>query len=136
MTSHKTKALYDATASMSRKSLQVLARTIKKRAPSGFVVECVVSNAMFSAGLPNTSGSVRRRGVRSEHDADVIALMRKAGAIPLALTNISELCMWYESTNFVYGCTRNAYHQGRMVGGSSGRFVLRFPFLLHQRQCV
>jgi fatty acid amide hydrolase 2 len=71
-------------------------------------------------GLPNTSGLLVRRGVRSERDSDAIALMRKAGAIPLAVTNVSELCMWCESSNFIYGCTRNAYHQGRMVGGSSG----------------
>jgi hypothetical protein len=25
--------------------------------------------------------------------------MRKAGAIPLAVTNVSELCMWMESSN-------------------------------------
>jgi fatty acid amide hydrolase 2 len=64
---------------------------------------------------------LRRRGVVSPKDADAIALMRQAGAIPLAVTNVSELCMWYESSNLVYGCTRNAYHQGRMVGGSSGK---------------
>jgi fatty acid amide hydrolase 2 len=75
---------------------------------------------MFSEGLPSTAGLLVRRGVLSKHDADVIALMRKAGAIPLAITNISELCMWYESNNLIYGRSNNAYHQGRMVGGSSG----------------
>jgi len=50
----------------------------------------------------------------------VIATLRKAGAIPLAVTNISELCMWYESSNHVYGRTNNAYHHGRTAGGSSG----------------
>ena len=43
------------------------------------------------------------------------------GAIPIAVTNVSELCMWYESSNLIHGRTDNAYHQGRMVGGSSGR---------------
>ena len=46
--------------------------------------------------------------------------MRKAGAIPLAVTNVSELCMWMESSNTVYGRTSNPYHTGRTVGGSSG----------------
>lgn len=41
-----------------------------------------------------TSGLHRRRDVIATEDADAVALLRKAGAIPLALTNISELCMW------------------------------------------
>jgi hypothetical protein len=37
----------------------------------------------------------------------------------------AELCMWMESSNTVYGRSNNPYHQGRIVGGSSG---LRFIF--------
>lgn len=54
------------------------------------------------------------------NDADAIVALRRAGAIPIAVTNVSELCMWYESSNLVYGRSNNAYHQGRIVGGSSG----------------
>ncbi len=71
-------------------------------------------------GLPNTSGLRKRVGKTATKDADVIILMRRAGAIPIAVTNCSELCMWYESSNLVYGRTNNAYHAGRIVGGSSG----------------
>ena len=71
-------------------------------------------------GLPNTSGLLCRKNVIAERDADVVANLRRAGAIPIGLTNCSELCMWYESFNLVYGRTNNAYHLGRMVGGSSG----------------
>jgi len=70
--------------------------------------------------MPNTAGLPLRHGLRADCDGEVIVLMRKAGAIPLAVTNISELCMWIESSNILYGRTNNAYHQGRMVGGSSG----------------
>lgn len=41
-----------------------------------------------------TSGLWLRRGMRSSEDADVIKLMRNAGAIPFAITNVPELCMW------------------------------------------
>ena len=71
--------------------------------------------------MPNCSGLLTRRDVKATVDADSVAALRAAGAIPLALTNCSELCMWYESSNLVYGRTNNAYHQGRMVGGSSGK---------------
>lgn len=42
-----------------------------------------------------TAGIYRRRNNRATEDSDVVALMRKSGAIPLALTNVSEVCMWY-----------------------------------------
>ena len=40
--------------------------------------------------------------------------------IPIGVTNVSELCMWMESSNKVYGRTNNPYHVGRIPGGSSG----------------
>lgn len=42
----------------------------------------------------HTAGIWRRRNTRGQEDADSIALMREAGAIPFALTNVSEVCMW------------------------------------------
>ncbi|KAL7034055.1 hypothetical protein ACKWTF_007831 [Chironomus riparius] len=70
--------------------------------------------------LLNTGGVYHRRNVRAKEDSTVIARMREAGAIPFCLTNISELCMWYESNNTVHGRTNNPYDTYRIVGGSSG----------------
>ncbi|KAL1417553.1 hypothetical protein MTO96_026770 [Rhipicephalus appendiculatus] len=44
----------------------------------------------------------------------------QAGAIPLALTNVPEMCMWGDSQNLVDGCTRNPHDTRRSPGGSSG----------------
>ena len=44
----------------------------------------------------------------------------KAGAIPLCVTNVSELGSWWESSNPVYGTTKNPYDILRTPGGSSG----------------
>ena len=44
-----------------------------------------------------------------------------AGAIPLGVTNTSELTLWIESENPVWGRTNNAYDPRRTAGGSSGR---------------
>ncbi|CAO1412679.1 unnamed protein product [Diamesa tonsa] len=68
----------------------------------------------------NTSGLYHRRDVRGETDSDVMSRMRKAGAIPFALTNVSECCMWWASENPVHGRTNNPYDTYRIVGGSSG----------------
>lgn len=71
-------------------------------------------------GMPNTSGLVNRRDVIATCDATVVSRLKQAGAIPLGVTNCSELCMWYESSNRVYGRTNNPYDLQRIVGGSSG----------------
>uniref|UniRef100_A0A1L8DRV1 Putative amidase n=1 Tax=Nyssomyia neivai TaxID=330878 RepID=A0A1L8DRV1_9DIPT len=71
-------------------------------------------------GLLNTAGIVARRHVRADEDSEAIHLMREAGAIPLAITNTSECCMWWESYNNNHGKSCNPYDTNRIVGGSSG----------------
>eukprot|EP01089_Gocevia_fonbrunei_P016444 TRINITY_DN5090_c0_g1_i4.p1 TRINITY_DN5090_c0_g1~~TRINITY_DN5090_c0_g1_i4.p1 ORF type:complete len:166 (-),score=29.07 TRINITY_DN5090_c0_g1_i4:232-729(-) len=70
--------------------------------------------------MPHTSGLKSRLGVISNQDAEVVNRLRKAGAIPLGVTNTSELCMWMESYNKCYGRTNNPYDLQRTCGGSSG----------------
>src|SRR4051812_27074822 len=90
--------------------------------PSGPLhgVPCTIKESFAVAGLPNTAGLVSRRDLRSERDAPTVARLRAAGAIPLGLTNTSELCMWIESENRVYGRSSSAYDTRRTAGGSSG----------------
>lgn len=77
--------------------------------------DCIaVKDFLYTAGL------YARKGVRAKEDSDAMGLMRKAGAIPFCLTNVSEMCMWWESSNTVHGRTRNPYDTNRIVGGSSG----------------
>ncbi|MBX3191162.1 MAG: amidase [Labilithrix sp.] len=83
-------------------------------------VPCTIKEAFAFEGMPNTSGLWARRDVLASKDATVVERMRGAGAIPLGVTNVSELCMWFESTNKVWGRTSNAYDPRRTAGGSSG----------------
>lgn len=71
-------------------------------------------------GMPNTSGLVSRKGPKATSDATATTRLRRAGAIPIGVTNISELCMYMESDNRVYGRTNNPYDTRRIAGGSSG----------------
>lgn len=77
-------------------------------------------DAIAVKGLRHTIGLVSRRDERAEEDADAVVLMRRAGGIPLCVTNVSEACMWWESSNYIYGITKNPYDTTRIVGGSSG----------------
>ncbi|GFY79609.1 fatty-acid amide hydrolase 2 [Trichonephila inaurata madagascariensis] len=80
-------------------------------------------------GMPFTAGLVSRKNVRSPNSAQTVKLMKAAGAIPLVTTNISELGMWYESYNRVYGRTSNPYDTSRSPGGSSGMYEKFHSFL-------
>ncbi|XP_076060373.1 fatty-acid amide hydrolase 2 isoform X2 [Oratosquilla oratoria] len=79
-----------------------------------------IKDSFMVKGLHHTAGLWIRKDFVAEADADVVQLMRKAGAIPLCVTNVSELCMWWESANKIYGRTSNPYCTYRIVGGSSG----------------
>ncbi|ETN70050.1 Amidase [Necator americanus] len=46
--------------------------------------------------------------------------MEAAGAILIAITNVPEACSWVESTNGIYGLSKNPYDTRLSVGGSSG----------------
>ena len=37
--------------------------------------------------------------VTSEDDSEVVALMRKSGAIPICLTEATDLGFWFETSN-------------------------------------
>ncbi|XP_037277897.2 fatty-acid amide hydrolase 2-A [Rhipicephalus microplus] len=77
-------------------------------------------NSIAIRGMRQDAGSVFWHGRRAVEDAPTVAFLRAAGAIPLALTNVPELCMWDDSLNLVDGCTRNPHDTRRSPGGSSG----------------
>jgi fatty acid amide hydrolase 2 len=83
-------------------------------------VPCTIKECFALVGMPQTSGLPARVGFRPSSDAPAVTRLRDAGAIPVGVTNVSELCMWMESFNRVYGRTNNPYDPSRIVGGSSG----------------
>ena len=83
-------------------------------------VPCTIKECFALTGMPQSSGAVARRGVIAYEDATAVKRLKEAGAIAMGVTNVSELCLWMESNNYVYGRTNNAYDPKRTVGGSSG----------------
>ncbi|XP_042566409.1 LOW QUALITY PROTEIN: fatty-acid amide hydrolase 2-B [Clupea harengus] len=79
-----------------------------------------VKESFALQGMPHTSGLPSKAGVLASVDAPNVANLKRAGAIPLGVTNTPELCMWSESHNRLYGLTRNPYSLDRTPGGSSG----------------
>jgi amidase len=72
-----------------------------------------------TAGLPTTAGLRMMRSHVPDHDATVIARMRRAGAILIGKTNCPPGGAGVESWNSMHGGTRNPYDISRTPGGSS-----------------
>ena len=91
----------------------------------------------FSAWADNPSSADSQVGatgaqratsmVNSETIADewppspqVVALIRAAGGVPIAKTNLSQTMFFFECSNPVWGRTLNPYSKSYSCGGSSG----------------
>jgi fatty acid amide hydrolase 2 len=83
-------------------------------------VPVTIKESFQVRGMPNSAGLVSRRDFRAEETAPAAQRLIDSGAIPLGVTNVSEMTMWIESDNRVYGRTLNAYDPKRIAGGSSG----------------
>ncbi len=83
-------------------------------------VPFTIKEAVAVAGQPHTAGVAARRGRLATDTAPSARRLLDAGAILLGVTNTSEMCLWVEAENRVYGRTRNPYDPGRTAGGSSG----------------
>ena len=73
-----------------------------------------------TAGLLTTHGSPLYRSYVPAHDAAMVALVRKAGAIIVAKTNTPEFGAGANTRNTVWGATGNPFNPLLNAGGSSG----------------
>ncbi len=73
-----------------------------------------------AVGFPNTMGSPIFRHRMPAQDSPLVALLRRAGVIPIGKTNVPEFGMGSHTYNNVYGTTRNPHDTTKSAGGSSG----------------
>jgi fatty acid amide hydrolase 2 len=83
-------------------------------------VPCTIKESIAVAGMPNSAGLVARRELRAADTAPAAQRLIDAGAIVMGVTKTSELCLWIETENRVYGRASNPYDPRRSAGGSSG----------------
>ncbi|MEE2902377.1 MAG: amidase family protein [Myxococcota bacterium] len=79
-----------------------------------------IKESVSTAGDEISLGVEARKGMCAEEDAVVVRLLKEAGAIPIAKTNISQLMLFHESDNPVFGATKNPWSLAHVPGGSSG----------------
>ena len=83
-------------------------------------VPITVKESFDLTNTPTTVGLTSRIEHRALRDAAVVASLRRAGAIVLGKTNVSQLLLSTETDNPVYGRSNNPWNTERSTSGSSG----------------
>ena len=95
--------------------------TYKTSGPVGPLhgIPVVVKDEIDTAGMPTTLGTLVFKDYRPPRDAFAVEKLRKAGAIILGKTTLSEYAAG-DTYGSMFGVTRNPYDLERTAGGSSG----------------
>lgn len=83
-------------------------------------VPLTIKESLDLEGTPSTFGLPSRAAILATRDDPYVARLRAAGAIILGKTNASQLLLFAESDNPIYGRTNNPWNPARTSGGSSG----------------
>ncbi len=105
-------------------SLNAVTQMLPRREPAPGPFHGVpfsIKDSLELAGTVATAGTLgRRQAEPSTGDAELVLRLSRAGAVPLAKTNLPDLLFAFESDNLIYGRTNNPYDLSRTSGGSSG----------------
>jgi fatty acid amide hydrolase len=79
-----------------------------------------VKESISTKGQDTTLGIQSRRGKPADDDAVTVKVVKRAGAIIIGKTNISQTLLFHEADNPIWGRTKNPWNLDRVPGGSSG----------------
>ncbi|AKT42220.1 amidase [Chondromyces crocatus] len=79
-----------------------------------------IKESLDMEGQAPTLGVHARKTLRAATDAGIVQLLRRAGAVVLGRTNVSQLLLFHESRNPLFGQTANPFSLDHTPGGSSG----------------
>jgi len=103
-----------------RAATEALAGGRNKELPPLHGVPVSVKDVTPVAGLPHTYGSVLHKDEVATEDALIVQRLRRAGAIVVGKTNTPDFAFGGETTNALFGTTRNPWDPRMTPGGSSG----------------
>lgn len=83
-------------------------------------VPVTIKESFDWAGHPTTWGDPARAGQLASMDSDVVTRLKAAGAVIFGKTNIPPYLSDWETSNPLFGATRNPHDPTRSAGGSSG----------------
>jgi fatty acid amide hydrolase len=79
-----------------------------------------IKESINMQGHASTMGVASRVANRATEDAVLVAMVRERGAVILGRTNISQLNLYHEARNPLFGRTSNPFRLTHGPGGSSG----------------
>ncbi|MFI1868679.1 amidase [Streptomyces jumonjinensis] len=79
-----------------------------------------VKDSLETVRMRTTSGSPTLAQHIPARDADAVARLREAGAVIMGKTNTPAYCADIQTSNALFGTTRNPFSPTRTAGGSSG----------------
>ncbi len=100
-----------------------LERRLARRQPVGALagVPVAVKDLLFTKDAPTTAGSrIYGDGLPPQTDAEVVRLLRRAGAIVVGKANLHEVALGVTNLNEHFGAARNPWNRDHVSGGSSG----------------
>lgn len=83
-------------------------------------VPITVKESISVEGMSNQSGRRYKRKRVATADAPAVAQIKKSGAIIILVSNTPELCLQWETYNYVTKLTKNPHNLKKTSGGSSG----------------
>jgi Asp-tRNA(Asn)/Glu-tRNA(Gln) amidotransferase A subunit family amidase len=84
-------------------------------------VPLAVKDTEDTVGYRTTHGSrLFADAPLADHDSVLVGRLRRAGCVVVGKSNVPELATSADTTNLVFGATRNPYDTDRVAGGSSG----------------
>lgn len=83
-------------------------------------VPVAVKDLMAVADVPLSAGSAAYDRRTAEADAEIVARLKRAGAVVIGMTNLHEFAYGITSDNPLFGRVVNPVAPGRIPGGSSG----------------
>ncbi|MFK0254997.1 amidase [Streptomyces sp. NPDC090445] len=79
-----------------------------------------VKDALETKGLRSTCGAPDLTDHVPDQDADAVARLRAAGAVIVGKTNVPVMCQDLQTSNPLFGTTKNPHDATKTAGGSSG----------------
>ncbi len=83
-------------------------------------VPVTIKESIDLEGTPTTFGVVAYKDCMAKKDVAVVAHLKRAGAIPIARTNLPDFGARWHTANDLRGATLNPWDPDRTPGGSSG----------------
>ncbi|NXY15131.1 VDHAP protein, partial [Atrichornis clamosus] len=95
---------------------------IQRRKEKGLLYGIPVSikDHIGHKGHLTTCGLVQCLGTLMEEDSVLVKVLKRQGAIPFAMTNVSQSLFSYDCSNLIFGQTLNPLNHQKSPGGSSG----------------